>query len=155
MILVAQSPDFGDGFVQQLGHFTPPQLINPACTMASRTAAFDPLQSDRVTIGSRTEIQRTCSSRDRAYLTGAGLVSMNEVLMQRHQLVLDVQRQIRNRPAGTRSGNSAQRRGATFEVTEMQPWPPWAMKPSAVASSPDNVSKSRPRAARCCDTRVR
>src|SRR5665809_142652 len=35
----------------------------------------------------------------------------------------------------------------------MQPWPPWAMKPSAVASSPESCTKSVPSAARCWLTR--
>ena len=42
-----------------------------------------------------------------------------------------------------------------FETTEMQPWPPCAMKPSAVASSPDSMMKSGPIAARCCEARAR
>ena len=36
----------------------------------------------------------------------------------------------------------------------MQPWPPCAMKPSAVASSPESWLKSSPMAARCCETRT-
>ena len=36
----------------------------------------------------------------------------------------------------------------------MQPWPPCAMKPSAVASSPESWLKSGPIAARCCETRT-
>ena len=36
----------------------------------------------------------------------------------------------------------------------MQPWPPWALKPSAVPSSPESWLKPSPNAARCCDTRI-
>ncbi len=36
----------------------------------------------------------------------------------------------------------------------MQPWPPCAMKPRQVPSSPDNWLKSGPSSARCCDTRT-
>ena len=36
----------------------------------------------------------------------------------------------------------------------MQPWPPWALKPSAVMSSPESWLKSSPIAARCCETRA-
>ena len=46
-------------------------------------------------------------------------------------------------------------RGAMLEVTEMQPWPPCAMKPSAVASSPDSMLNSGPMAARCWEARAR
>ena len=49
--------------------------------------------------------------------------------------------------------NSEQSRGATFEVTEMQPLPPWALKPSAVGSSPESWMKSVPQVARCSETR--
>ncbi len=38
--------------------------------------------------------------------------------------------------------------GATLTVTEMQPWPPWAMYPNAVASSPDSSTKSSPHSRR-------
>ena len=46
-------------------------------------------------------------------------------------------------------------RGATLAVTEMQPTPPMAMKPSAMSSLPDNWMKSRPQASRCAVTRAR
>ena len=36
----------------------------------------------------------------------------------------------------------------------MQPWPPCAMKPSTVASSPESWTKSLPQASRCCVTRA-
>ena len=36
----------------------------------------------------------------------------------------------------------------------MQPWPPWALKPSAVMSSPESWLKSGPSAARCCEVRA-
>jgi hypothetical protein len=38
-------------------------------------------------------------------------------------------------------------------VTEMQPTPPWALKPSAVASSPESWTKSLPQVMRCSETR--
>ncbi len=47
----------------------------------------------------------------------------------------------------------AQRAGATFEVTEMHPTPPCALKPTAFGSSPDSCTKSAPAAIRCCETR--
>jgi hypothetical protein len=68
----AQAPDSGNGFLQQLSHSALRQLISPACTMASRTAAFD--LSDKATIGSRTASSHLPKS-DRAYLAGDGLVS--------------------------------------------------------------------------------
>ena len=44
------------------------------------------------------------------------------------------------------SCRSAQARGATFEVTEMQPCPPWAKYGKTVASSPESCAKSSPMA---------
>ena len=71
------------------------QLISPACTMASRTAAR--VFSATGTIGSRT-VSAHLPSSDSAYLTGAGLVSTNSARVQRHQLVLQLQRGAHNRP---------------------------------------------------------
>ena len=102
--------------------------------MASRTAAC--VFSATGTIGSRT-VSAHLPSSDSAYLAGAGLVSMNSADMQRHQLVLQLER-ARIIVLEAAAWNSAHSRGATFDVTEMQPWPPWAMKPSAVTSSPES-----------------
>ena len=103
--------------------------------MASRTAAC--VFSVAGTIGRRTVLAHLPIS-DSAYLTGAGLVSTNRLMCSGAQLVLKFQRARHNRPCRHAAWNSAHSRGATFEVTEMQPWPPCAMKPSAVMSSPDS-----------------
>jgi hypothetical protein len=59
--------------------------------------------------------------------------------VQRHQPVLIGQRGVI--AASVASWNSAHRRGATLAVTEMHPTPPWALKASAVASSPDKLDE--------------
>ena len=41
-----------------------------------------------------------------------------------------------------------------FATTLMQPVPPWALKPSALASSPESWMKSRPQAIRLSETRL-
>ena len=51
--------------------------------------------------------------------------------------------------------NSAHRPGATLAVTEMQPTPPIALKPSAMSSLPLSWQKSLPQASRCAVTRAR
>src|SRR4249920_815107 len=73
--------------------------------------------------------------------------------MQRHELVLKLERalEIAAEASELKSGQSE---GATLAVTEMQPWPPCAMKPSAVASSPESCTNSVPMAARCWLTRA-
>ena len=58
-------------------------------------------------------------------------------------------------PASVAACICAQSAGATLAVTEMQPTPPWALKPSAVASSPDIWQKSVPQAWRVFGTRDR
>jgi hypothetical protein len=65
--------------------------------------------------------------------------------VERHQPVLVVQRLgvvARQR----RFLHLGAERGATFAVTEMQPTPPCALKPTAVASSPESWTKSVPQA---------
>ncbi len=58
-----------------------------------------------------------------------------------------------SRRSGSPSGSPRTTRGATLDVTEMQPAPPWALKPSAEASSPESWMKSLPQARRCSVTR--
>ena len=73
--------------------------------------------------------------------------------MQRHELVLQLERPLE---IAAEAGELKLRaeRGAILAVTEMQPWPPCAMKPSAVASSPESCTNSVPIAARCWLTRA-
>src|ERR1035441_7830621 len=115
--------------------------------MASRTAAC--AFSLAGTMGSRTVLAHLPIS-DMAYLIGAGLVSTKRLMCNGASLSCSLSAVLKS-PWRHARWNSAHSRGATFEVTEMQPWPPWAMKPSAVMSSPDIWLKSSPIAARCCD----
>ena len=102
--------------------------------MASRTAlcAF----SVAGTIGSRTVLAHLPMS-DMAYLIGAGLVSTNRLMCSGLSLSCSLSA-VAKSPFKQAAWNSAHSRGATFDVTEMQPWPPCAMKPSAVISSPES-----------------
>ena len=80
----------------------------------------------------------------------AARVALEEqALCRGTSLSCSFERRARSCPAGRRSGTAAQSFGATLEVTEMQPVPPWALKPSAVMSSPDSRMKSAPSLARC------
>src|SRR6185437_5527861 len=125
------------------------QLIRPACTMALRTAMR--VVSETGTIGSRS-VSSILPSSDIAYLTGAGLDSMKRLLCSGISLSCSASAALAS-PFCQARWNSEHNRGATFEVTEMQPWPPWAMKPSAEASSPESWMNSLPQASRCSDTR--
>src|SRR5579885_1305758 len=118
--------------------------------MASRTAAC--ALSLAGTIGSRTILAHLPSS-DSAYLTGAGEVSTKRLMCSGASLSCSFRAAAKS-PRRQAPWNSAHSRGATLEVTEMQPWPPCAMKPSAVPSSPESWLKPSPMAARCCETRT-
>ena len=59
------------------------------------------------------------------------------------------------RPSAHATCMALHKAGAILPVTLMQPWPPDAMKASAVWSSPDNWLKSGPQAAVVCSGRVR
>ena len=80
--------------------------------------------------------RRILPSSDIAYLTGAGLVSMNRLMCSGISLSCSLSA-VAKSPLWQAVWNSEHSRGATLDVTEMQPWPPCAMKPSAVTSSPE------------------
>ena len=61
-----------------------------------------------------------------ANLVGAGEASRNSALCSRTSLSCQV-RAVSKSPARHALRKAAQAPGATFEVTEMQPCPPWAM----------------------------
>ena len=75
-----------------------------------------------------------------AYFTGPGLVSQNIALCSGISRSCSSNTLSRSRFFQA-SCMSPHRRGATLAVTEMQPSPPWAMKPMALASSPESWIK--------------
>src|SRR5262249_56104231 len=86
------------------------------------------------TIGSLTVLAHLPMS-DIAYLIGAGLVSTNRLVCSSASLSCSLSAALKS-PFRQAAWNSEHRRGATFDVTEMQPCPPCAMNPSPVLSSP-------------------
>src|SRR5579864_451918 len=103
--------------------------------------------------GRRTSAVQRPSS-EAAYLTGAGLVSTKSASCN------GINRSLMRRTVATSpfchavciSDSSA---GATLAVTEMQPSPLCARKPTAVPSSPDSIENSSPTSTRNLVTRDR
>src|SRR6478672_11846418 len=85
---------------------------------------------------------------------GPGRCVREERRVERIELVLEVQRIV---PAPSRVAfwKSLQSLGATLAVTEMQPTPPIALKPSAMSSFPESCTNASPHSSRCADTRPR
>ena len=91
--------------------------------MALRTARA--VGSVTGTIGSRSVSSHLAEQRQR--ILHRRRIGLDEqVGVQRHQLVVQLERG-RESPFCQASWNSEHSRGATLEVTEMQPWPPCAM----------------------------
>ena len=78
-----------------------------------------------------------------AYLTGAGLLSHDSAAVNVTAVVASHWAST-SWPCRNARCMARHRRGATFDVTEMQPSPPWSRKASAVASSPDSNRNSGP-----------
>ena len=72
---------------------------------------------------------------------------MNKRGVERVELVLECERRPAQSPDSMAFWKSAQRRGATLAVTEMQPVPPIALKPKAISSLPESWTKSAPQSA--------
>src|SRR5579864_3125504 len=84
-------------------------------------------------IGKRdSEPQRP--SNEAAYFVGAGLASQNRASCSGISLSCKASAVVKS-PLRQADWNSVHSLGATLDVTEMQPCPPCAMKPSDVASS--------------------
>src|SRR5690606_1200087 len=90
--------------------------------------------------------------RHAAYLTGPGLVSTNMASCSGSSTSCSSSARFQL-PERHAFWNSAHRRGATFDVTEMQPLPPCALNPSAVASSPERYENGFLISSLCCDMR--
>ena len=105
--------------------------------MASRTCFL--VASVHSTSGRRS-LALAWPTSSAPYFTGAGLVSTNSALCSgiRRSWISNTLSRSRFFQA---SCMSPQSRGAMLAVTEMQPSPPWAMKPTALASSPESCRK--------------
>ena len=106
-----------------------PGSVDQAGVLHRRVDLLGRRPLDRRYSGERT-VFSILPSRDRAYFAPATPGSMKIALCS------GISRSCRSSAlslslASVASWNSAQRRGATLEVTEMQPTPPCALKPSA------------------------
>ncbi len=116
------------------------QFSNPAWRMAASIRAFVPSVSP--TSGRRTSSEQR-PSRDRPYFAPARPGSRRSPRAAASGGP-DSPAPWHSRPPASPPGTRRKACGATFAVTLMQPTPPCALKPSAVASSPDSWMKSAP-----------
>ena len=113
--------------------------IRPACSNAASTARFD--ASDGSVKGKRSSAGKPGRTRDQRIF---GRPRRCVARTERREADRAGPGAPALRPSGPRAsppGNREQSRGATLAVTEMQPTPPIALKPSAMSSLPDSWTK--------------
>ena len=122
----------------------PPRSGDPACASAASTAAR--LAALGGVIGRRSSVGKSGPDLAQRIFDRAGRGVGEQGGVERIEPVLQRQRIVPAPFRGTPSGNRRRARGATLAVTEMQPTPPIAMKPSAMSSLPESWMKSLPQA---------
>ena len=129
-----------------------PRISSAARPSASRSPPSPFVARVGSTSGSRTSGEHFPSTLA-AYFTGPGLASTKSASCSGIRRCWAA-RVAFGSPSIQCACISEQMRGATFPVTEMQPWPPSTSNASTAASSPESCTKSSPQAMRVSSGRV-